>query len=534
MTMQYWSTQDGELLNTATGKLVLNSNTGKPLKAKQERLLEIRPEDAMPARPRGDAKERTFNLLIRDGTDMPGAHKEADLIGENPGDEDRGFSADLDIAEEYRQTFGEILDDHYVIEVKDVRFLYPFQSILPANFVFHGRYKMFNGKVLAFLAQPSAESKEFNAPLIDGFYELFNRDSDMTLLDKQVMKIARRKLGAEPKSEAAAGTLIRRYYGDQAEAPGALVSASHLRFQRDLNTVLKVTSLNRRDRISYAINIFYVHLALYMQRLAWLLEEEFRLVLESFKDQTVPLDRAHKCFGADWYESPFKGTIKFRVASGKPRPVSEQDGCVISYRDHNRRLMLLSANLSVLGAAREVMVASGQEASKWSFAQIAEACRQDTTLAAAFNEALWFMAEQTVSEHASKDQGDIKRQVDARSPGIEVLREALLKIGRSSLRRYGRDIVHALVQRGGRGYISERGRGRNLFEIGQDLLLLLAKVIVGDKPMPFPQFLAELERYGFSAQTRAEQDKLADTLLVLNLLSKYSDAGEAMYVKHFL
>ena len=39
---------------------------------------------------------------------------------------------------------------------------------------------------------------------------------------------------------------------------------------------------------------------------------------------------------------------------------------------------------------------------------------------------------------------------------------------------------------------------------------------------------------GFEPQTRQEQDRLADTLRALNLLEKHSDAGEAMYVKHFL
>ena len=70
--------------------------------------------------------------------------------------------------------------------------------------------------------------------------------------------------------------------------------------------------------------------------------------------------------------------------------------------------------------------------------------------------------------------------------------------------------------------------------MGQDLLLLLAKVIARDDQMPFRQFLDELRRYGFEPQSRQEQDQLADTLRALNLLEKHSDAGEAMYVKHFL
>ena len=58
-------------------------------------------------------------------------------------------------------------------------------------------------------------------------------------------------------------------------------------------------------------------------------------------------------------------------------------------------------------------------------------------------------------------------------------------------------------------------------------------MIVKDRQMPYRAFLEELRRYGLAPQTHLEQDRLADTMRVLNLLQKHSDAGEAMYVKHF-
>ena len=82
----------------------------------------------MPSRPRGDAKERTFNLLIRDGIESPGNEWERVLIGERPDDENRAFSKDAEIAEQDRRLFGEILEDHFVVEGKGgARFLFPFQ-----------------------------------------------------------------------------------------------------------------------------------------------------------------------------------------------------------------------------------------------------------------------------------------------------------------------------------------------------------------------------------------------------------------------
>jgi hypothetical protein len=496
-------------------------------------LLAVLPEDAMPSRPRADAKERTFNLLIRDGIANQDDAPEGLLIGDryHPNPE---FANCKDIAADNRELFGAILDDHYVIEVKTTRFLFPFQSFLPGTFEFWGRYKMFTGKILAFLCQPRAGGTGFNTELIDSFYELFNGAEGLTLLDATVLGIAREATGDQSERFATAAQLIARNYPGTPDGPGALLPDAHSRFQRDLATILATKTLNRRDRVNAAVNIFYVHLGLYFQRLAWLLEEEFAQSLDGLSDPTVQLVRAEACFASDWEDSPFAGTIRFRVGTGHSQPVKATDGVVTSYREQNRRQLLLPANLSVLGAARAVMTACGQDASRWTFSQMVKECRADGTLAHDFNDGLLMMARGVVQDQPEQDRSDIERQAGVGSPGLEVLREALLKTNRSALRRHGRDIVHQMVLRGGRGYLSSRGRSWFFFEMGQDLLLLLAKVIARDHQMPFRQFLDELRRYGFEPQSRQEQVQLADTLRALNLLEKHSDAGEAMYVKHFL
>jgi hypothetical protein len=524
MAKRAWETADKELVNRTSGAR---------LQARHKGLLQVLPEDAMPSRPRGDAKERTFNLLIRDGIEPRGMEWESRLIGSEPNSPDGAFANSIDIAGDDRERFGEILDDHYVIEVKRARFLFPFQSYLPGTFRFQGHYKMFNGKILAFLCQPSETGSGFNEGLIDRLYELFNGQAGLTLLDATVLEIARNASTPPAERQASASELIDRSYSGEPSGPGALLPEAHRRFQKDLETILAVDTLNRRDQVSAAVNIFYVHLALYFQRLAWLLDEEFGLALDVLADPTLQLDRVRECFSGGWENSPFVGTIQFRVGTGQRQAISMTDGAVVSYRAQNRRQLLLPANLSVLGAAREVMAACGKDAQRWTFADMASACREDPSLHAAFGEGLSVMAVETVAERPEQDQEDISRQVEVGSQGLEVFREALLKTSRSALRRHGRDIVQQLVHRGGRGYISKRGP-IFFFEVGQDLLLLLAKVIAGGNQMPFRQFLEELRRYGLEPQSRQEQDRLADALRVLNLLEKHSDAGEAMYVKHFL
>ena len=522
------------------GTTLTNRSTNKSVQAQHKNLLQDLSEDALPWRAaRGDAKERVFNLLIRDGVDPRDKLEEAVLIGDYRNDPGRRFSEYADISEDLQELFGEILEDHYVIEGRGgARFLFPFQTSLPGRYKFKGRERMFTGKILAFLCQPTIADSGFNLDLINTFYGLFNGDAGLTLLDTTVLEIADRihegdKVDAKHYS-ALAETLVSRHYGGDLTPPGAMLPTTHLRFQRDLEAILSLKNLNRRDLVNYAINIFYLHLALYFQRLGWLLEEEFRHSLRCINDPTVTLAAARRCFGTEWEDSPFAGSIAFRVARGQPVPISLGDECAKSYSEQNRRQLLLPANLSVLGAAREVLSASGCDASKWSFADIVEQMRKEPEVGASLDEALQQMAIATMADRPQQERDDIDRQVALSVPGIEVFRESLLKTRRTDLRRRGRDIVHALALRGGRGYIGQRGRSHFFFEIGQDLLLLLAKVIVSDEQMPFRQFLNELKRYGFYPQDHYEVDRLADTLRVLNLLEKHSDAGEAMYVKHFL
>ena len=259
---------------------------------------------------------------------------------------------------------------------------------------------MFNGKILAFLCQPTADGPGFNSALIDQFYDLFNGADGLTLLDQTVLELARLPADVRSETPATSNVLLERHYPDQPNGPGALLPGAHARFQQDMETVVDLKSLNRRDRVTSAMNIFYVHLALYFQRLGWLLEEEFALANEAATDPTVQLSAAKECFSAGWDDSPFAGSIQFRVTAGRSEPVRMTDGCVVSYLEQNRRQLLLPANLSVLGAARAVMAACGQPSQQWTFAAMTEACRSDDSLNQAFTEALQQMATETVRRPA--------------------------------------------------------------------------------------------------------------------------------------
>ncbi len=534
---QYWQEEQCD-----KGKKLTSLSHGDRFVAAPERgLLKELPLDAMPAKRGGDLKERTFNLIIRDGIDPAENHPEKALIGD--GKEIEGDFSDAGmIQQKLQRLFGDIVDDHYVIHPKGgTRFLFPFQSYLPGAYKFHGQAKGFTGIILAFLCQPQEHGQPgFNEGLIDEFYDLFNSEQSLNLLDLSVLDIAKESAGEILDHTASASLLVKKHYADSPNGPGALLAGAHLRFQKDLETVLRIKDLNRRDMINFAINTLWLHLALYLQRLSWLLEEELKLTLAAIRDKTIALSSVESCFKvescsevSDEVNSAFAGTIKFRVPTRHGHPITKTDLAHLSWQEQNRRVLLMPANLSVLGACRAVAEACGEDASEWTFYDFLRAHREEPKLAGAIEEALSWMALETVAELGSDDQKDIESQVESKTPGVEVFRESLLKTNRSNLRRTGRDLVNAYAKRGGRGYISVRG-SNTFFEIGQDLLLLIAKLIVREQPMPYPEFLKKLRNYGFAPQSREDEDQLAETLRALNLLEKHSDAGEAMYVKHFL
>src|SRR5262249_16474562 len=134
---------------------------------------------------------------------------------------------------------------------------------------------------------------------------------------------------------------------------------------------------------------------------------------------------------------------------------------------------------------------------------------------------------------ADQQRTDIEAAVESAEPGLIALRSAIIKRWRSDLRRSSTDITSGLMKRGSQGIFATRGSVQT-FELGEDVLLRLTKLIGGEDAIRYRDFLNELSLYGLAPQDREEEAVLADVLRSLQLLEKFSDTGEAMYVKHFL
>ena len=129
----------------------------------------------------------------------------------------------------------------------------------------------------------------------------------------------------------------------------------------------------------------------------------------------------------------------------------------------------------------------------------------------------------------------------ARSPegplALHALREIVLdryRIPTNRLRQRGRDVVATLLRRPfGGSLIRNRGSVR-FFEMDEELLFLFVRWALARsrrQHISLTAFLDLLGEYGLRPQSDDEAEEIADALQRLGLLIRYSDAGEAQYVR---
>lgn len=489
------------------------------------------PVDAMPRSPRGDQRERTVNLLVRDAVPEPAGHDEAELIREPPEEEPGGlWDHPLAADGETRRRLGDVLADHFVIETQGGRFLFPFQTVLPANYKFKGRYKMFNGAILAFLAMPGENGAPFNEPLLDEFYALFNSGDDLSLLEREIVELGRvvaTKLGGAAATPLASSAQLLAGLDQSLNSP--FLPEVHRLFQRDLRTALGMKTLGRKDRVSAVITVFYLHLALYFWRLGYLLDEQAGVFMQFLAGVATANDVA-AASGRSIGSSRFRGQIKFRVAGGPDRPYREADPARASHEDVNeQRLARLPLNLALLELSRRLSGAP----SGTTFGDVAMRLNENPPRQL-FDAACRAVAVAIAADMPEDARNEIQTFAKGPDPGLMAVREAISKRRRKDFRRSGRDITAQLMKsRGSKGLVASRG-SLVFFELGQELLVLLAKLITQTESVRYSEFLDRLDEYGLAPQDREEEERFKEVLLSLQLLEKFSDSGESMYVKPLL
>jgi hypothetical protein len=482
---------------------------------------------AFPGRARGDQREFLLAATIQDAASASGVPEDKEL---RKGLAEQGVLPVPDDVQ--RNVLASVMREHYWVRpdasARASRpFAFPFHAAISANYKPPGRYKMYRSDILLFLCW---DGQDFDHAPLEALCNLLSDSSGFTLLDEALKDAAVQSRGEEAITEISANALLASTQAVKVRdylANGAFHQPALDRFRADLITALEM-GLPRHDRVEAAILTLSLHLALYYYEVAYLLG--------------AGLDSAtHAAAGSGPPPlPPFAGLLRFRVGAAGDRPVRREDGCAAAWRQlDDRYLISLMPNLGAANLLHGVWRAArpAEAPPNADPRALAAALAQDSSLRSVVDVAAGALALVYADQDASASDSELGAIAASEQPGIYLLRSTIHDHLRGELHYRSRAVVNQLVKRTFGGSLIRRRGSVLFFELDEELLFLLVKFVLrrqGDVELPFQQFLAGLAQYGLAPQDRDEEDELAESLERLGMLHRYSDAGEAMYVRHLL
>lgn len=516
------------------------------LTGEEAELLGMAP--LFPNTARGDDRDKILWRVIADAApavDPAALRLDRDL--------NQSLASQLGLPSAAADVAAEALRDRYYNR-KNVPMMLPAHGGLPLNYRHStakgqpARYKMWNGGVLPFLLW-NAEQAGVDRELLQDVLSFVGEDSELTKLDRIFLKVALDG-SARPDEKPSPQRLIDKYEPQFAERfaafGGPFCQPSLDQFRKDLRTVL-TTELPRPDKIAWLTLLLSLHLSVRLYRLAVVKGYALDLVVAAAGELEPPAAaRACACDRgagpAALDACPFAGKVKFRTGTGNYRSVSLRDGCRTSYAEvDQKRLLDLPATLvtATLASAAWQALGGGAAAAAHDLTALAAALRGDPDLRRAHGATCAAMA---ILHHDAQRHGqapaeelDAAGSLSPKRPGVHALRDDVRRLRRTDLRHQSRDVVNQLMQttavKGPGTLISMNGR-LPYFEVDEQLLLLLTRLVSGGDALPLDEFLQGLRRYGLEPQNSEEFAAVADALERLGLLSRYSDSGEASFVRY--
>ena len=424
------------------------------------------------------------------------------------------------------------------------RYLLPLHARLPLSFgqekAKGGKtefgYKMFRGTVLPFLL--SGTSGTVDTDLLERFLAEFRSEEDLTELDRAVLKIAA-DIAPDTTGPDASMLLSRSkdVLGRLQDAKGGFCGPSLDQFRLDLEQVLTM-DLPRRDRIHQITLLLALHLTTRLYRASIVLSKRLDGCIALFPSGGIgglpESGCAVRCCGQPT-GCDLAGRIRFRVGSGAFRSVKLTEPCVASYRDMTSNYLLpLPVTISCANFAKEALAAAGGPAlASADLEGLRSALEGDSTLRARFDAVAQLLAVCRLYQLRGNSLANREEFQDSGLPGLHRLRMTLLESRRTTMRKEGRDVVHQLAKevRSGR-LIGNNGNAAVFFELDEDMLHLLVRLVCGDRLISYGDFLKGLLRYGIAPQDTAEEQLLQSGLARLGMLERYADSDESAYVSY--
>lgn len=503
-----------------------------------------------PTVPRGDDRDKLlWNVIADAGPEVGRRLHDSDLA--------TNLEAELDLGPEASRAAAAALTERF-FNSKQVPALLPVHSSLPLNYD-HTRisattqrsqvtgYRMFNGGIVPFLLWDS-EADSIDIEPLKTLIELVSDGSQLTSLDRLFLKLAL-KGAPDPDAVPKADALDDKYKNDFkkfAASGGAFCPPSLAQFREDIRTVLS-TPLPRPERVQWLTLLISLHLTARMYRIAVIKGGELDLAVAAAASIAPPPSASScGCNGSDVTQlqnCPLAGQLKFRTGTSRYRPVSARDGCRSSYREVDRtRLLDMPATLVTRTLACRAWEAldGGVAAERLDLRALAAALKGSADLRQKHSAACAAIAviHRDVWRRGDATEEDLLRvgRTGPTRPGLHALREEVRRSRGKDLRHQSTDVVNQLMQAanvaGPGSLLARNGKNFSFYEIDEQLLLMLVRLVCQNEQLPYGSFLQGLLAYGLAPQDAKEVEALADTLERLGLLARYSDAGEASFVHY--
>lgn len=325
-------------------------------------------------------------------------------------------------------------------------------------------------------------------------------------------------------------------------------------FQADLRTLLK-TTLAPAD-FFHSLNLLLgLHLGTLQPRLASQLNPKMDLLLAEFAESkaahVVDLE-ALEAASADAALHPFRGTLRMRApAAGHHRTVPHTDPVRTSFADLERELARLHFHLLLLVRLRQLATSYLKHQ---GYDQPGSLCRTPLEFVQRMQDDADFdrflrRSTTALAVRFVHDQLGAQRHaaawvaLDSAPSGLHALLRSYEIYNRDGARnktstrahRQGISMTTSLLSQGEFGVIQTRRGLGSFFELGAGLLPLLLLLAVGaerDK-MQVDRFWERLADYGFAFDEQ-ERESVLRRLRDMGLYERFSDAGEASYVRNLL
>lgn len=338
-------------------------------------------------------------------------------------------------------------------------------------------------------------------------------------------------------------------------------------FREDLGCLLDA-KLPTADFFLQLNLLLRIHLGLYQPRVAHLLNPQMDILGQDMAQANAKhIEEIEQIIESAKVRHPFAGSIPCRSPdAGAMRPINLHSPPRRIWDTLTIELARFHFNVLVLAQIRRlaeaylahqwdmVTVLKDREADTEGMRRIEEETRaplkllrrlhDDPDFRMFLDRALTVLTVRFIHHQiAETDRDDALATIERDESSFHALRHMYERYNHQSARtptnsrahRQGLQVTASLLRHGQEGLVGGRPRVGNFFELGTGLVPLLILLAVGSEreKIPVDHFWARLERYGLRFDTN-ERNLFLERLRSMGVYERYSDAGEAAYIRNLM